>query len=219
MMSTGRVRFAGAAVAAACIVAIGIAAVGLPGPSSVDHADAALPVFKRPVVDATRLRPSTPVLARRQADYGAARAIATPNGRGYVVPAADGSVCLAIPDAGDGYGESCASAEQIERRGLPVILTSGNRGVMAAVVPKMASDATLHLLDGTKKPLNIVDGVITAKAAGRADVTFRLGARIVSVPLHFDRACVQIDKGDPAPSEDDKRAVRAAGMRFCRDVN
>jgi hypothetical protein len=216
---TVRTRCARFVVAATCVGIAGIAVLGLPGSSSVDQAKAALPVFERPAVDATRLRPATPVLARREANYTDARAIATPGGPGYVVPAADGGVCLAVPDGGEGYGESCADAEQIAQRGLVVVLTSRDRGTMAAVVPETASNATLHLPDGSEKRLDIVDGVITATAAGKAGVTFRLGAHIVSVPLHYALACVQVDKGDPTPTEDDKRAVRNAGMRFCRPAD
>jgi hypothetical protein len=158
------------------------------------------------------------MLARSEADYANAREINTPNGRGYVVPAADGSVCLAVPDVGDGYGESCADAQQIEQRGLPVILTSGNRGTMAAVVPTTATDATLHLPDGDENQLEIIEGVITATATGKASVTFRLGGRVVPVPLHFDPTCIQVDEGDPPPTDDQKRAIRDAGMHFCRGV-
>jgi hypothetical protein len=212
------VRLAGIATSVTGVVAAGVAVLALGGSSSVDRADAALGVFKRPVVDATRLRPLTPVLARGQAKYANARAIATASGTGYVMPAADGRVCLAVPDPGDGYGESCATAEQIEQRGLPVILTSDRGGAMAAVVPKTASDAVLHLPDGSTRGLDIVDGVITAAATGKASVSFRVGSRLVSVPLHFDLACVQVDKNDPAPTADLKRAVKKAGRRFCDDA-
>lgn len=212
---TSRVRLAGIATSLTCVVAVGVAVLALAGSSSVDTANAALPVFKRPVVDATRLRPLTPVLARQQARYANARKIATASGPGYVMPAAGGRVCLAVPDPGNGYGESCATAEQIEERGLPVILTSDTSGVMAAVVPKTASDAVLHLADGNARKLDIVDGVITAAASGKANVSFRVGSRLVSVPLHFDLACVQVDSNDPVPTADLKGAVHEAGRRFC----
>lgn len=89
---------------------------------------------------------------------------------------------------------------------------------MAAVVPKTASGAVLRLADGNEKDLDIVDGVVIAAATGKASVSFRIGAHTVSVPLHSDLACVQVDNDDPAPTEDQKRAVQGAGMRFCKEV-
>jgi hypothetical protein len=215
---TGRVRVAGIATAATCAVAAAVALVLVAaGSPSVDPAEAALPVFHRPVVDATRLRPLTPALARQQARYANAREISTPNGVGYVMPAADGSACLAVPDPADGYGESCASAEQIAQRGLAVVLSSAGGGAMAAVLPKTASGAVLHQADGGQQDLAIVDGVISATATGKASVSFRIGARLVSVPLRPDKACVQVDAGDPAPTQAQKQAVQRAGMRYCGD--
>jgi hypothetical protein len=207
-------RLAGVAAVATGALATAIVIVAVTGSSSVDQADAALLVFRRPAVDAKFLRRDTPVLARKQADYAKARAIDTPNGRGFVVPAADGSVCLAVPDD-DGYGESCADADQIDQRGLPVALTSSDGGTMAAVLPSTASAATLHLGDGTQKPLAITDGVITAAATGKASVTYRLGAKVITVPLHTEPACALVGPGDPAPTAAQTRALHDAGMHYC----
>lgn len=181
------------------------------------HATADLPVYTRPVADASGTRADTPELARRSAYYDEARVIETPYGRGYVVPAPGGWTCLVVPAKPDGYGEGCASAEQIAERGLPVANTDyhGN-GVMAAVLPADATDATLRLSDGTTRPLTITDGTIAAAATGgHAEVTFRIGARDFSVKLYSDIRCVT---GDPSytPAELAKIAAQM-GATVCHD--
>jgi hypothetical protein len=91
---------------------------------------------------------------------------------------------------------------------------------MAAVVPKSASDAVLHLPDGTKKNLDIVDGIVTAAATGKASVSFRVGARLVSVPLYSD-TCVQVDKNqfnkNNTIPQDVRRAMAKSGIHLCGD--
>ncbi|WP_027005862.1 hypothetical protein [Conexibacter woesei] len=180
------------------------------------HATADLPVYTRPVADASGTRADAPELARRGAYFDEARAIDTPYGRGYVVPAPDGWTCLIVPARPDGYGEGCASAEQIAERGLPVANTDyhGN-GVMAAVLPANASDATLHRSDGTTRPLAIIDGTIAAAATGgHAEVTFRIGARSLDVKLFSGIRCV--GGGDPSYSPEELARIAAQmGTTVC----
>ncbi|HEY6758293.1 MAG TPA: hypothetical protein VI318_02340 [Baekduia sp.] len=178
----------------------------------------ALPVYARPISDASGARADTPELLRKHAYYSEARTIATPFGPGYVVPAPDGWTCLVVPARPDGYGEGCATEEQIAERGLPVANT-GYRdagGVMAAVLPSTATDATLHLADGSTRPLTITDGVVTAAATGHAKVTFRIGDRTFDIKLYADIRCVQ--GGGPGSNltpEDVRRAAAQMGVPVC----
>ena len=217
MTLAARRRVPGFAISAVGVVAVGVvAAVALSGESSDNEAEAALPVFTRPAIDATPTRQHTPELARAGAD-SQARPIATVNGPGYVMSAAGGRVCLAFPAKADGYGESCADAEQVKRRGLHVVLAGPRKGAMAAVVPTTASDAVLHLPGGTDRKLDIVDGVITASATGNASVSFQIGARKVSVSLNGYIRCLRVPENTTMTSRRDlARAARRAGIRLCR---
>jgi hypothetical protein len=211
-------RRAGLATSIACAVSAGIAvAILFSSSSAVEQSDAALPVFQRPAVDASRTRALTPTLARNQAKYAHARQIETPNGAGYVMAAADGRICVAIPDVVDGYGQSCASRDQVERRGLAVSLTSNRGGVMAAVLPKTASDAALHEANGSTRTLEIIDGTITASAVGRASVSYRIGERRVSVRLFADLRCVHAPTSPEVDERQFDQAAKEAGILVCAD--
>ena len=62
-------------------------------------------------------------------------------------------VCIAIPDAAGGFGQSCATETEIATRGLPVARVSTNHGgSMAAVLPSTATAPELHQADGTTTP-------------------------------------------------------------------
>jgi hypothetical protein len=178
------------------------------------HATADLPVYTRPIADASGARAETPELARRGAYYSEARPIATAYGRGYVVPAPDGWTCLVVPARPEGYGEGCASAAQIAERGLPVANVGfEDGGIMAAVLPPTATDATLHLADGTGHPLPIDDGVISAAASGKAKVTFRIADRPFTIKLYNDIRCVE---GDPSYTRQElERIAERMGTRVC----
>lgn len=179
------------------------------------HATPGLPIYARPVADASARRSDTPEIARKGAYYSEARAITTPYGIGYVVPAPGGWTCLIVPAHPEGYGEGCATAKQIAERGLPVANTGyrGAGGVMAAVLPSTATDATLHLADGTTRALPITDGVVTAAATGHATVTFRIGARMFHIKLYTDISCVE---GSPSLTQQEIReAADQMGVDVC----
>jgi hypothetical protein len=186
------------------------------GSSTVERA-AALPVLERPAVDASKVRSATTLLSRHGASYAKARAIDTPKGRGYVMTADNGNVCLAIPDdPGAGFGQSCATQAQINRRGLYVALVSPRGSTMVAVVPRGTTDAKIHMADGSTKPLDIADGVIVAEATGRGSVSFQIGSRHVSVSLAPKGRCVLPNASlTPAEMADVQRTL---GVPICTDI-
>jgi hypothetical protein len=151
------------------------ALVSLSG-SATDRAEA-LPVFALPSVDASQLRAATEVLARGGADYEHARVITTPSGKGYVLTADNDSVCLAVPDPGNGFAQACAAAEQIDKRGLVVELSSrgDHTSQLVAIVPGGTAQPTLRDSDGSRR-LQADDGVLTASASGDATVSYRTPA-------------------------------------------
>lgn len=214
--SAPRRRFAGFAISAMGFIAVGVVmVVALSGESSVNKAEAALPVFTRAATDATPTRGHTPALVQAGARYSDARKISTTNGPGYVMPASDGRICLAVPDKLEGYGEHCAGPEKVERGGLHVVLAGPREGAMAAVVPKTTSDAMLHLADGTDRKLDIIGGVITASATGNARVSYQVGGRRVSVSLNGYIRCVRIPQDTTMSRSDVRRAAERAGTKVC----
>lgn len=212
----GRVQLALSATTVACVVTVTVVLL-VSGSSSVDQAQAALPVFRRPVVDASPTRAYTPALARLHARYADARAIATVNGAGYVMPAEDGRVCLVLPDKVGGYGESCATAARVATGDLHVALIDQHSGAMVAVVPDGTTDAVLHRADGTDHPLDVTDGVITAAATGTANVTYRVAGRTVSVGLDSPIKCLDYNPDASYSREELARDARKAGIPMCQE--
>lgn len=116
-------------------------------------------------------------LAGPQARVGDARVIATPYGKGWVIPvAAEDLVCLAVPDKVPGYGYTCASTREAAGGRLAGMLLSGpgdrsDRAVVVAVVPE-GSEATAVRRDGRRDGLGIRDGVLSvALDAKRLELT------------------------------------------------
>jgi len=199
---------------AAGALLIGLAiAVSLSGPTT--RQAAALPIFSRPAVDAGRIRAATSVLRRNAADYGRARAIDTPSGRGYVMPAGHDSVCLAVPDPGNGYGQSCATQDEITKRGLLVELSvqDGDASQLVALVPSGTTGARLQHRDGSSSDLAITDGVLSASVQGRAELSYRTPAGQVNVQLGAPIRCLDVS---PGTSDDALKKIEAqSGLRPC----
>ena len=204
------------------LLAVGLAGIVVAAlivlPGSPGKPAEALAVFDRPAVDARHIRAATPTLAQAAAHYADARAIATPTGTGYVMHAADGRVCLAVPDPADGWGQSCATPEQIEQRGLVVGLAprEGHSGSaeLVAVLPDSVSDVTLHRADGTSAPLDVTDGYLAVSMAnpGSATVSYRIGDQDLSIPLAPHARCfMNGDTGLSKPAAASRtRALRQA---------
>lgn len=165
----------------------------------------ALPIFSRPPVDASQIRAATAVLKRNAANYGRARAIDTPTGTGYVMTADHDSVCIAVPDAGNGYGQSCAAREEIVKRGLLVELSSqdGNTSRVVALVPPGTTDVRLRGKGASSDPVVLTDGVLSVSVNGPAELTYRTPRGQVTVPLNEPVRCLDVSPGtsDEALSE------------------
>ncbi|MDO9409746.1 hypothetical protein [Patulibacter sp.] len=72
--------------------------------------------------------------ARFGRNPGLARAIDTPNGRGWVVPG-DDTVCLIAPDPVDGYGVTCSPTSMVATDGITLGMTSEDHSTAFTLVP------------------------------------------------------------------------------------
>lgn len=177
------------AVAAAAVLAVVlVVSTG----SSPRPTLAALPVLSRPATDASALRPYVPVLSKSGASFGEARAIQTPYGRGYVIPARKrGLLCLAIPDTVPrSYGEACTPIDQAQRSGIVATLISPQGGSASSefvgVFPDDASRPEVAHLDGRVTRLALHDGVAAATFDEDVTITVHVGkaSQTVAVAAH-----------------------------------
>ena len=178
-------RILGGAVAAA-VVLIAVTVLGLSALSGV-HADPAwaLPALRAAPTDASGLRSVLGELAATGAHLDEARSIATPNGTGYVVPAAAGKICLAIPDiVPESYGQTCVDQAQAQRQGIvgTLIAASSSRpgSSYVAVLPAGAR-ATAHFADGEVQELRPdPQGVVAATFTRDARVAVTVAGAVVT---------------------------------------
>jgi hypothetical protein len=178
------------ALAALGMAAVVTVVVALSSGSGPDRA-LALPVLSRPTVDASKLRPLTPVLAKANARFKQARAIETPYGRGYVLVAPDRALlCLAIPDIPDGYGETCRPIAEARQRGIVATLVAAqgtpNSSEFVAVLPAGAEHPEVKHADGRITILPLHDGVTAATFNEDVTIVLRVGhsTQTTRVPAH-----------------------------------
>jgi len=211
-----RVATAGMCVAGAAVAFTLVSSSPSRSPTAPAEAHA-LPVFNRPAVNATRVRSQTPTLAAHAASYNDARAFQSTTGTGYAMTAENGLVCLAIPDT-DGYGQSCASKDKIEHRGLYVALVGSQGGSMAAVLPATATDARLDRSDGSTDRLPIIDGIVTASASAheRARASYMIGTRRTTITLYEKNPGCLLIAGSPTPATLD-RIKRESTQKLCEE--
>jgi hypothetical protein len=168
---------AAAVAAGAAATVIGVSA----GPGSTP----AFAVLSRPATDARDIRHEVPALVRAGADLKDARQIATPAGPGYVTRSATG-LCLAIPDPIDGYGESCATDAEMQRRGLTGALVAAQPGGLTyfvAVLPAGASEPVVTHADGHTETLALDDGVAVTTVRDDVTITLRVGDDVQTLPI------------------------------------
>jgi hypothetical protein len=177
------------ALATAAVLAVALVISTGPSPNPTL---AALPVLSRPATNASAVRPYVPVLSKSGARFGDARAIQTPYGRGYVIPAPNrGLLCLAIPDTVPrSYGETCTPVDQAERTGIVATLISPRGGSASSefvgVFPDDASRPEVTHRDGRVTRLALHDGVAAATFDEDVTVTVHVGKSVqtVAVPAH-----------------------------------
>ena len=176
------------ALATAAVLAVVLVISSGPSPKPTL---AALPVLSRPATNASAVRPYTPVLAKSGASFSEARAIQTPYGRGYVIPAPKrGLLCLAIPDTvPKSYGETCTPVDQAERTGIvATIAPHGGSGSseFVGVFPDDASRPEVTSRDGRVTRLALNDGVAAATFDKDVAITVHVGKEVqtVEVPAH-----------------------------------
>lgn len=178
----GRGRRRGISLAVGLAMAITVSVVVLSSGSSPDQASA-LPVLKRPRTDARPIRAFTAVVRQAGGRYEDARAFSTPSGTGYVVPAGPERVCVAVPDPVEGYGQACATYDDIARRGLIVGIAGqdGAASEFVALLPADASSVTVHTVDGRSSMVPIVEGVATVSLPTDASITLVIGSRTTTL--------------------------------------
>jgi hypothetical protein len=176
-------RIAGLATAA--VLAVGLVI----GTSLSSNRAVALPVLSRAPTDASAARPYMPVLARTGARFKDARAIRTPYGRGYVVPApARNSLCLAVPDVVPrSYGETCVPVNRAERTGVVATLISpegsSKPSEFVGVFPSDASQPKVIHPDGRVTRLAPHDGVVAATFNEDVTVVVRVGSQSQDIKI------------------------------------
>ena len=170
-----------AGVAATVVLAV---LVGYPTSSAPSPA-LAYPVLAKPPTDASEVVKRVPLGARQilmaaGAAPRQARAISTPWGTGYAMPAKDGrTLCLATPGGDRSWAASCGG-------GLPhsgPSITSGpgiiseDRGRAEAVelLPAGADDPVVRYANGTTKTFPPKDGVSAIEVRQPATITYRVG--------------------------------------------
>lgn len=186
-----RVALAATTVIAAC----GLAAAVVLGALGTESASA-LPALDSEAVDATGLRENARLLDRAKASFDHAHAIDTPYGTGYVMTAADGKLCLAVPDVpGAGYGQACAPRAQVEARGLHIALISPTRAVAVAVVPADTRAAALRTANGDEQPLAVKDGVVAVSTTNGDAMTYRTDQDMTTISLRRREGCFIAPRG------------------------
>lgn len=115
------------------------------------------------------------------ADASAARRFSTPRGDGWIlVVAADRKVCIAVADAGNGYGYGCQSYGNARTIGSLTTLedadaTKGTGDLAIGVVADGSKGLKVTKRDGTSRTLVPVAGVVVTEL-GSADTDIALDA-------------------------------------------
>jgi hypothetical protein len=168
-------------VAAATVVAVLLVSAG-----STPQRALALPVLSRPAIDATGLGlGNNPLLQRNRADLKDARAISTPNGAAYAIPTANGGMCLTVPDPAGGYGASCASQTEIQRRGLVAGVIASHPGEQSDFVVVIPADSgvVVYKADGDTTTLPSDRGVVASAIGDGERAVLRInGSEIPLTP-------------------------------------
>jgi hypothetical protein len=176
-------RWASVVAVAAAIVA-GTVLSGLPTGPAPELAQA-YAVFSKPAVDASGLLRAVPGVADLlrlsglHPDPRHARAISTPWGTGYVLPADNGhSLCVLTPGGRGTWEGSCARGKTA-RYGTEVLLGGRYRrdAELVQVLPVGASAPVVRYQNGTTRTLTLRDGVGAIVVHSRVTVTWRVDGR------------------------------------------
>lgn len=203
-----------AATAIALVVSAVTVIALLSGGADPDRA-AAFPVLKRTPIEAAGIRSRVPQLVDADAQFSEARAIETPFGKGYVVPAPESDqLCLAIPEQSSrGFGGVCESLAGARRQGIAVTLVppadaTSPRSEFVAVLPAGAPSPIVEHADSSVSRLPTVDGVAAGAFSDDVTVTLRIGAtsRAIRVPLREPEGKQSADCGNgrivPLPAKE-----------------
>jgi hypothetical protein len=149
------------------------------------------------------------VLPRRgRVDLTQPRSVDTAYGTARVTPRDGGGLCITVPDPAGGSGQSCASAIEIQRRGLVagIMPKDGGPSSLVVVVPTGAA-VVAHQADGTSVTLPDDSGVVATTIGPGEEVTLRIGdqERPLTPPLDVTRAqafaaCDQGARSVPIPA-------------------
>jgi hypothetical protein len=161
------------ASALALAAAFAVLVLGVTSGSAPNQALAAFPVFATPATDAQIL---APFLRHANANLADARAISTPFGKGYVIPAHDNTqLCIAVPDAtGRAYGGACEDTSTALQQGLFTTFENSGVAEYVAVLPAGASNPLVQDTNGTTAH-PITDGVAVIVVNTKSTITTRVG--------------------------------------------
>jgi hypothetical protein len=197
-----KLLLATAAAAALTATALGLGAVLRSGEAGLAQA-AALPAFSRPATDVADRAARLPSGISKGFDLRNARSFATSKGAGYVIASSDGaSVCVVLPDPPAGYGSTCATIDEVVRRGLigERVAPAPNTGRTEVVVLQADAVPAPVLRDsaGRTRSLHVRDGIATTviTRAGRLTVAGRDGKRSIEVRPFEPQGAIWVECAD-----------------------
>jgi hypothetical protein len=195
-------RLASAGAAAAVLAVLTVVLV-LQGGKAEPAKAAPLPLFARAATDITGRARQLPPSMRKGFDLHQARTFETAKGTGYLIPSSNGaSLCMVIPDPPAGYGGTCATVADIQRRGLigELVAPAPNAGRTQVFVVQPDGVPAPMLRDaatGKATSLTVRDGISTAiiTRRGKLTVAGRDDQRTITVRPYEPEGGIVMDCG------------------------
>lgn len=143
-------------------------------------------VQRRAIKRQIRRSPRTSIAASADSSRSRPVPVAGFDASVWIMPADDGAVCTFIPDPVDGWGASCATAEEVADGSAVTLLGGWSTGpladaaIVAVVVPDRSEGPTLERPDGSVAAIDVNSNVAAAVVPPGALV--RSGRVTVTVP-------------------------------------
>jgi hypothetical protein len=217
-------RLATAGAAALTVAGLGLSALLHSSEAGVAQASA-LPAFSRPATDIADRAANLPSGMSKGFDLRHARTFSTSEGTGYIIASSDGaSVCMALPDPPAGYGSTCATTDEVLRRGLigERVAPAPDAGRTEVVVLQgdAAPAPVLRDSTGQTQSLDVHDGIATSiiTRPGTLTVAGSDGEREIAVRPFEPQGAIWVDCADGRhvkvqswrDSAEDRRAAMCA---------
>lgn len=150
-------------------------------------------------------------------NIGLARAIATPNGKGYVVPG-QAQICLAVPTASDeGFALACNSTRSAAAGQLIATMSRPNHPEvkLSGLLPDGATTPVVSFRDGTTRELPVdAQGVLNDTLHDPSTVSFDTpsGRHTENIaPVREDKITVQCGDGSEVSVKQESELPTACG--------